>query len=59
MEIVAPMNSHEWEVSKSKLWVKHDVHINWLDPTRIMPSMKFTNLKAGIVAEEKKPQKPI
>jgi hypothetical protein len=57
MEIVAPMKSHKWDVSKTKLWVKHNVHINWFDPTRIMPSVKLENFRTGIVAEEKKPRK--
>lgn len=42
-DIVAPLNSKQWTISTSQILCPTQVHIDWKDPMRIIPSAEISN----------------
>lgn len=56
-DVVAPLHSKQWTISTSRILCPMRVHIEWHDPTKIIPSAEILNPRT-IVQVIRKPAQP-
>jgi len=57
MNIVAPINSKNWTVTKGKIYQPFKVRIEWREARKISPSLQFENRGSSITVEIFSPKK--
>jgi hypothetical protein len=58
VDIVAPLHSHDWQITKGKLLLPVRVRFEWGDLSRIVPSVLIKNLDAQVRFEPAPSRKP-